>query len=638
MTLISDALLSLRSQNRAFWFAVAVTVAFVVFLSTLQVEVNGSRHPYTADVGEIQNALPRWGLIHRSGYPLYTATGSLFVTALRLIGIQPAAGASLFSALWGVVTVGLLVVLAQELGVPGPAAALGALAVALSTSVWVDASLAEVHTLTLGFSVATLLFAVRFGRTGERRDLLLLTLSFTQGMAHQRAVLLLAPATAVLIWSQLRALWRNIVTVIGVALLAPLTYLYMPLRVWMGARWIFGSPGTWNGFWAMLFDDRSGRVVEWPASLGEWLARIDVTMQVLCDDMLWPLLVLSLIGLVLLAFEENYRESLGMTLAWAPYALLSIVIWIGRVGDAQLAAKLPVLILAGVGLALLLGWLERWSRPLGAAATIALALTLVAWGWNVRPFVLSITRDPFAETVIATAEQVASPDDDCPTTLTAPWGHDYWALAYAQAYRGQLVGLGLVDHNADFRAIVERGDRLLALSDTFYVFPVSWWERQLGRLYLASAAPGVTELSPTPPVNATDVPAEVAFDLENGLKIRAATLEWTAPDRLLLTVYWQVTQPVTEDYSMAIHLVAFDPPRDGGDVLAQADSAHPVDGWYPTSHWSQGEIVRDCYSIRVPESGTPVAVRVALYRTDPEVGFANSPWFSLPLPAPYVND
>jgi len=117
-------------QNRTFWCAAAMLVALAVFLSTLQTNVNGSEHPYATDVGEMQNALPRWGLIHRSGYPLYTATGSLFVTALRLLGIQPAAGASLFSTLWGVVTVGLLVVLAYDLGASGPAAALGALTAA----------------------------------------------------------------------------------------------------------------------------------------------------------------------------------------------------------------------------------------------------------------------------------------------------------------------------------------------------------------------------------------------------------------------------------------------------------------------------------------------------------------------------
>ena len=31
-------------------------IAFVIFVSTLQVDINGITHPYTTDVGEIQNA------------------------------------------------------------------------------------------------------------------------------------------------------------------------------------------------------------------------------------------------------------------------------------------------------------------------------------------------------------------------------------------------------------------------------------------------------------------------------------------------------------------------------------------------------------------------------------------------------
>jgi hypothetical protein len=623
----------LRSHNRVLWPAVAMTVALVVFLSTLQTIPNGSGHPYATDVGEIQNALPRWGLIHRSGYPLYTATGSLFVTLLRLVGIEPAAGASLFSAVWGVVTVGLLVVLAEELGASGPAATLGALTTALAISVWVDASLAEVHTLTLAFTVATLLLAVRFGRTGKRCDLLLLTLAFTQGVVHQRTVALVALAVAVLVWPQLRVLWRGLGSVVAVGLLAPLTYLYMPLRVWTGATWVFGSPGTWEGFWEMVFDNRAERVIRWSASPDAWLSRIGVTMQLLSDDMLWPLLVLGLVGLALLVLKGRGRESLSMTLAWAPNVLLALIIWKNRVGDAQLAAKLPVLTLAGIGWALILEWLRQRSRPIGSAAAIALTLTLVAWGWRVRPFVLSITRDPYAETIIATADRIVPPPDGRQTTLVALWGHAYWALAYAQECRGQLSDINLVDHNADFRSIANDGDHLLAMGGTFRVLPVSWWEDRLGRLYLASAASDVVEMSPTPPVNASDVPEEVAFDLENGLRIRSAALAWgDVPGELLLTVYWEAVQPVTEDYCVAVHLVSHNPPRDGGDVLAQADSHNPVGGWYPTSRWEVGEVVRDNYVLPVPQGSCPVVVRVAMYQVGESGAFINTSWLSLSVP------
>lgn len=108
---------------RRAWGAAAVAPVLAAYLSTLQVEMNGSEHPYATDVGEIQNALPRWGTIHEPGYPLYSLLGSAFVTALRAVGVAPATGASLFSALWGAATVATLYLLALELGAAPPWAA-----------------------------------------------------------------------------------------------------------------------------------------------------------------------------------------------------------------------------------------------------------------------------------------------------------------------------------------------------------------------------------------------------------------------------------------------------------------------------------------------------------------------------------
>jgi hypothetical protein len=624
----------LRPHDRKLWPAVAALAALALFLSTLQTGINGSVDAYATDVGEIQNALPRWGLIHRSGYPLYTAGGSLFVTLLRPLGIEPAAGASLFSALWGALYVGLLVLLAQELDVSGPAAALGVLATALSTSVWVFGSLAEVHTLTLVFSVLILLYALRFGRSGARRDLLLLILFSSQGVMHQRSAILLAPAALVLAWPHLRTLWRNVLPALGVALLAPLTYLYMPFRVWTGATWVFGSPGTWDGFWEMLFDNRAARVVRTETSPAEWLERLRVTLRILGDDMFWPLIALGLASLLLLALhKKGRRAAVAMTLAWIPNLALTWVIWRGRVVDAQLAAKLPIVVLAGLGLALILDRAYRWSPPAGVIAAGALVVTLGFWGARTRPFVLSITRDPTAEGVIETVERMSLPPDGRRATLVSTWGLDYWALAYAQECQGRLPGLNLVDHNADLKSLAERGDHILILAKILHVFPVSRWEHRLGPLYLSSAAPGVIELSPTPPLTPADVPADIALDMENGLQIRSAAVTWAAPDRLQVTVYWEVLRAVEQNFSCAVHLLARDPPQSGEDILSQADTAHPVDGWYPTSQWQAGEIVRDCHDLPVPAGSSPVAVRVALYRSDPEAGFVNSPWLTLPVPA-----
>jgi hypothetical protein len=75
-------------------------LALLLFLTTLQTGINGSHSPYTTDTGEIQNALPRWGTLHWTGYPQYSLSGSLLVTLLRLLGIVPRDDGSFVNSPW----------------------------------------------------------------------------------------------------------------------------------------------------------------------------------------------------------------------------------------------------------------------------------------------------------------------------------------------------------------------------------------------------------------------------------------------------------------------------------------------------------------------------------------------------------
>jgi hypothetical protein len=549
------------------------------------------------------------------------------------VGIEAAASTSIFSSLFGAITIGLIVLLAIETGISGPSAAAGALSVAVSTSIWVDASVAEVHTVTLAFSVATLLFAMRFGRTGIRIDLLLLTLFFTQAVAHQRSVILLAPAVLILIWPHWREIFRNLPAVFLITLLAPLTYLYLPLRAWMGADWIFGDPGSWDGFWTLFFDNRADRVFEMQNSLIEWCGQIKMSLNLLAVDLAWPLLLIGLSALLGMMFDKKKRRfGAAFTAVWVINLILTILIWRGQVEDAQLAAKLPVLIMVGVGLAFFLDWLKQYSRWLGAAATIMLVLILIAWGCQARNFTLSITRDRSVESIITTVDRVKPFEDGRLTTISTPWGRDFWGLTYAQMIRNQLQNINLVDHNANPREIVARGDHLLAPLETFYIYPLAWWEEFLGQsLYLSTAAPGVVEMSLSSPILADDVPLQIDFDLGNGIRIRSVSIDQLDGEQMQVTIYWEALESVSEDYSVAVHLVAQDPPLSELDVINQADNKHPVEGFYPTTKWQTGEIVRDDYLIAIPENSQPAAVRVGMYRFDPQKGFLNSAWLSLPI-------
>lgn len=647
---------ALRPNHRGLWTVVAVLIAAALYLPTYQTIINGGSHVYVTDVGEHQNALPRWGIIHHSSYPQWSALGSLFVTILRLFGVAPAAGVSLWALLWGLITVALLVWLAFELGADGPFAALGALAAGLSTSMWVNSAVGELHTMTTALTVATLLFALRFGRSGSRADLLWLVFIFSQGIFHQRSILLLAPAVLLLVWPHFLALFRMDrrawLLLIGIALLAPLTYLYLPLRVWTGADWVFGSPGTWDGFWSLFFFNNAELVIKMETSLAGWLERLRTTLGILRDDLWLPLQAVGLVGLWLnrprLAdpadtpaptVRRQLMIGLALTIAWIPNFLLALLIWENRIMDAQLAAKLPVVLLAGVGLALLLTWLWRRAPWLGGVAAAALCVALVYHGWMTRPFVLSITRDNSSQAIVEAVDRVKPLADGRQTTVLVPWGTDYWTLTYEQRYGGRLTGLNLVDHNARPQDIIERGDRLLVPDQTLYVFPLDYFEKRLGvPLYLSSAAPGVIEISPRPITDEASlsrdpdiVPAD--FDLENGVRVRGWHVEWLNDEDLLLTIYWQAERPLETNYSVAIHLVAREQPAGEADILDQADLANPVDGWYPTTQWRDDEIVRDTALLHVPEGSAPAAIRVAMYRSDPELGFVNSPWLILPIPA-----
>ncbi len=160
----------------------AALVAFVLYLTTCEFGVNGSQHPYTTDVGELQNALARWGTIHYTGYPLYTALGSTFVTLLRVVGIAPAMGTSMYGAAWGAIGIGLLTSLIMVFEVEPLIAALSAVLFALTTSIWVFASVGEVHPMTMALSFAILIVALKYKRTGQKKYLYWLALLVWTGV------------------------------------------------------------------------------------------------------------------------------------------------------------------------------------------------------------------------------------------------------------------------------------------------------------------------------------------------------------------------------------------------------------------------------------------------------------------------
>lgn len=114
-------------------------------------------------------------------------------------------------------------------------------------------------------------------------------------------------------------------------------------------------------------------------------------------------------------------------------------------------------------------------------------------------------------------------------------------------------------------------------------------EPQSGRLVL------LIEIPPREPpaIEALDIEHPVRAYLDNKVKLLGYNIEssFHPGHGIHLDLFWQTLQPMEEDYTVFIHLV------DGeGNIWGQKDN-QPGDGFYPTTLWKKGEIVRDQYDV-----------------------------------------
>ncbi len=64
-------------------------------------------------------------------------------------------------------------------------------------------------------------------------------------------------------------------------------------------------------------------------------------------------------------------------------------------------------------------------------------------------------------------------------------------------------------------------------------------------------------------------------------------------DGVYLVLYWQALSKMSEDYTVFAHLI------DAGGTFRGQEDNPPADGFYPTSAWEPGEIVRDPHVIPI---------------------------------------
>ena len=234
-----------------------------------------------------------FGILHPSGYPLYTLLCAPFARLADISPLNPAQAAALFSACAAAFAGALFYEIARRLGAAVLAAAALAVMLGLGARFWAQSIIPEIYALNALLVAATLAALLRVLRAPSRRRVLWLFFLGGLGLSnHWPLYLVNAPAFA-LLFAAGRP-WRKIpprrlaggacMFVLG---LSP--YLYLFLRPHWGAPLsIFPPPQDWGAVFAYIA--RAPYATDVPASVEEWTA---------CAEG-------ALLGVRLLAAEYSY--------------------------------------------------------------------------------------------------------------------------------------------------------------------------------------------------------------------------------------------------------------------------------------------------------------------------------------------
>lgn len=595
---------------------------------------------------EFQVVLPSLGIAHPTGYPLYTILGWAF----SHIPLQDLAyRINLFSALAGAATVGVLFLVARQLGSSRLAAATVSAVFALSSTWWSQATIAEVYTLN-GLFVALILYLTLSLDTPRRATQpsaavphsALLALAFLFGLAltHHRTTLLLAPAVAVyVIWTDPGLLRRplDLALMAGAFLLPLLLYLYLPLRGQAITSLDGTYTNTWQGFVRhVLASDYGAFLRDNPLSVER--PRM-YSLDLLISQMGLVSLFLGVTGW--LRWRQQPRRYAFLAIAYVATLLFALNYKTADVDVFYLTATMIWLAVAAVGLTMLHDSLaamlasqgRRLRLPgpyrvwLAALNALLVAVVLFQPVTTTLQILETDTRLQACNEVLAVGEAPAFTPKragnwnayNCgrailslplpsQSTVIGLLG-ETTLLRYFQLAEGLRPDIELITDDAE-AARLAAVDQAMARGKPVYV------TREMPglaeRYSLTSEGP-LVRVWPAGEAAPADLPRRVDVPFGDALRLVGWDLSpvpANGADWLRLQAAWRVNSLVGEELKVSARLLAPD-----GSVVASQD-AIPVRWAYSTTAWRPGETVVDSYDFALPlrtqvEALTPLLI---LYR------------------------
>jgi hypothetical protein len=563
---------------------------------------------------EFQVVLPTLGIAHPSGYPLYTLTGFL---ASKLIPLRdPAGRVNLLSALAAAAAIGVFFLVARRVSGSRIAAAIAAVALALSPVWWSQATIAEVYALH-GLLVALFLyFLLRWEEAAPRDDRWLIAAALVAGLglAHHRMIALLLPAAVVFVFWNDPGLLRQPRRWVGPLLagLAPLLlYLYLPLRgqtiTSLDGTYIPTAQGTLDWVLARAYSVfLTGNPFNVERDAGDIAALFFVQFG--------ALFLLAALGGLLTGWRYSLRRWAFLLIATVSQVAFASAYKVQDVGVFFIPAFMLTALWAAWGLTPVLDSLALSVVGFGRSLRLPGALRPVLLGGAALLVAAVLLFEPVRAAARGFSEQDRSAAwavyDAGQQTVdsVAPDGEVIGLLGettlvrYFRDVLGQRrdIALTAADAEADRFAAIERA---LAADRPAYI------TRDLPGVaarYSLDAAGPLVRVSPKaaagPAPEGTPMGAGVvlvSLGTEAG-QTHAGTVVRVRPT-------WAASTPVSEELKVSARLV------DGaGQVIAANDRA-PVHFTYPTTAWAQGETVEDYYELSAPPGG-PYRAQLILYR------------------------
>jgi hypothetical protein len=571
------------------------------------------------DSAEIQRAVVHLGVIHSTGYPLYTLLAFLFTRIGVLFGGDPFTWVTYFSAFTSAAAVALAYLTFRTWFEPA-AALFTASILGVSGVVWHIATIAEVQGLHLLIVVAIVYLTVRFYQHPKQVITLeMIALLFGAGLANHRTIVLIAPAVGLVVlsrypWREL-GLWGHVrlVVMFGAPLLAYFYIFYSAAGTSLLGETptIYGLGSVYDHFDSpykvlqLVMDYGQMDVFQFPSTVTEARHQLYAVLDQHVASLTWLGMGLSLIGLLVFARRQP--------LFFTAFALALGILWFffmaWRIEKKAIYYGPSVFLLcAGLGaltdqaLRHMPQLRERLPRVLPVIvvlAGLAVGLFAVQFGDNNR------SGDHQGDTMYR-AFMAMEPGS---VFFSGGWGPEHFIGLEALRHRDGL--------RVEYFDPINRAEQEAQNPDTYVYIG---YRLQVNTGMIAGATP-FPEAGLALAGTATDfvlvhphVDARVASEAHTAQVVDQAVVPGIrlysyraalTDDGIHLTLYWQADQPITATYRPFTHLRQVDAAGNVVALLAQRDYPNPVHNFYPTRFWQTGEVVRDTYVIPWPDRDPP---------------------------------